>query len=147
MIMRELILLRIEWLGYYVDSTLMTVSIPRSELEDTLEDCTKWLSRTKAHKKALQSLAGHLAFISNCVQQGRKFMSRLLATIRDMKDRCWTIITDPCRQDILWFVTYVPEANGVSLYRPTRNVINIDINQGKTFPLPMPSVGSTTIRP
>lgn len=52
----------------------------------------------------IQAIAGKLIFISNCVQSGRKFLARILATLRNMGEKKWTTLSDPFRADIK-FVT------------------------------------------
>lgn len=114
-----------EWLGYNIDTNSMTVTIPDKKLAEVVNECGKWLRRTKAHKKSLQSLAGRLAFISNCIIPGRKFMARLLAAIRNMGEKNWTTISNDCTLDIKWFYLYAKSSNGVAIYdtiKPLREI-------------------------
>lgn len=116
----------IEWLGYELDTNRMTVSIPQKKLNEVLTVCGQWLRKTKAHKKGLQSLAGRLAYVSNCILPGRKFMSRLLNTIRNMGEKNWTTLTTPCILDIKWFYLYAKASNGVALFHINRPVCEIE---------------------
>lgn len=105
----------IEWLGYEVDTNKMSDTIPAQKLKEILQECQQWLTRSHANKKMIQQIAGKLIFLCNCVQQGRKFMARILATLRDMKDRQWTTITDSFKVDIRWFCQYAAQGNGIFL--------------------------------
>lgn len=122
----------IDWLGYSINTNDMSVKIPRPKLDEVVKECGAWLVKKKAHKRSLQSLAGRLAFISNCVLPGRKFMARLLATIRHMGDKEWTTISDECHLDIRWFFTYAKESNGLALYNPVRPVVEMDCDSSLT---------------
>lgn len=93
----------------------MTLSIPTKKLEEVLLECQKWTSRTRANKKALQSLIGKLAHISSCITHGKKFTIRLLATLRSLNHRLWTTLTPEAKLDIQWFLNYARIGNGISL--------------------------------
>lgn len=116
----------IEWLGYTIDSRNMTVSIPKEKMQDFVKECTSWLNKRKASKTAIQSLVGKMNFIANCVTQGRRFMSRVLAALRAMGEREWTTLCEDFRLDIKWFVSYAKHANGVSLIEPIRVEVEIE---------------------
>lgn len=49
---------RIDWLGYTVDTILMTVAIPQEKLAEVLAECKVWKTKTRASKKMVQSIAG-----------------------------------------------------------------------------------------
>lgn len=116
----------IEWLGYAVDSNKMTVSIPRAKMEEFVKECGSWVYKRKASKKNIQSLVGRMNFIANCVTQGRRFMSRVLASLRAMGEREWTTLSDGFRLDVKWFVTYAKVGNGVSLVEAVRPQVEIE---------------------
>lgn len=105
----------LEWLGYHIDTQKMIVAIPAPKLKEFLKICKQWLTRRRAKKKSLQSLAGKMAYVSGCVSQGRKFMCRVLATIRSMGDREWTTLSHDFRLDVKWFYNYSKSANGIAL--------------------------------
>lgn len=116
----------IEWLGYNIDSVKMIVSIPAPKLSEFLKICKQWINRRRAKKKSLQSLAGKMAYVSGCVSQGRKFMCRVLATIRAMKDREWTSLSEEFRLDVKWFYIYSRTANGIALFATERASFEIE---------------------
>lgn len=122
----------IEWLGYTIDSVNMTVSIPNTKMDEFVKDCGNWVNKRRASKTAIQSLAGKMNFIANCVTQGRRFMSRVLAAIRTMGNREWTTLSDGFRLDVKWFITYAKNANGVSLISPVRPEVEFECDSSTT---------------
>lgn len=114
------------WLGYEVDTHLMTVTIPPSKLQEILHECKLWLTPKHATKKMIQQIAGKLVFLCNCVQQARKFMVRILAALRNMGDREWTTIDRHFKADIAWFCKYAEQANGVLLCTPAMHYLELE---------------------
>lgn len=66
-----------------------------------------------------RSLLGKLVHLSHCIQHGRKFLSRILATLRAMQNRAWTTIDSEFKKDIRWFQLYARTGNGINLYTPS----------------------------
>lgn len=115
-----------EWLGYTVNSNAMSITIPPKKLNEVLQDCRNWLDKTRANKQTIQSMVGRLVYVSNCVLPGRKFISRILGTLRAMGDREWTTLTKEFKADLRWFIGYAEKANGLCLINPFRPVFNIE---------------------
>lgn len=80
----------IDWLGYHVDVRNSSIAMPQQKLSEILSECRKWLEKKKANKKMIQSLAGSLLFITNCITPARRFISRILMTLAGMEDGSWT---------------------------------------------------------
>lgn len=74
----------------------------------------------------IQAIVGKLVFIYNCVTPGRKFLARILATLRYMKDDSWTTLSDQFKADIKWFLCYAESANGILLCTPSKPTIEIE---------------------
>lgn len=74
----------IEWLGYVLNVDNMTLSIPQQKLDEVLTECAAWEGRKRASRNMIQKLIGKLVHISNGVAQGRKFISRILESLRAM---------------------------------------------------------------
>lgn len=110
---------QIEWLGYQVDTVNMSISIPPPKLEEVLAECTIWETRSRVNKVMIQSLLGKLIHLSNCIQHGRKFLTRIISTLRAMGDRNWTTIDIEFKKDIRWYQLYARTGNGVNLYAPS----------------------------
>lgn len=123
---------RIEWLGFDINTNDMTIKIPTEKLREVLNECKKWKARTRANRRMIQSVRGKLIHISACVQQGRKFVSRVLDTRRSMGDRNWTYINDEFLLDLAWFEKYAEVWNGIHLYQPQRPSIFIECDSSKT---------------
>lgn len=104
----------------------LDLCIPGPKLNEFLKICKQWINRRRAKKKALQSLAGKMAYISGCVTQGRKFMCRVLSTLRSMKDREWTSLSEDFRLDVKWFYNYSRSANGIALFTTERASFEIE---------------------
>lgn len=115
-----------EWLGYQVDTRAMSVTIPAGKLNEILDECKLWMNRAHATKKMIQQIAGKLLFLCNCVHQGRKFMTRILAVLRDMGNRQWTTINKNFKADINWFYKYAAQGNGIFLCAPTKRQFQIE---------------------
>ena len=71
-----------EWLGFHLNTNDMTLTVPKPKLRDILKECSDWILKKAATKKQVQSLAGKLNHISKCVRPARKFIGRILASIR-----------------------------------------------------------------
>lgn len=61
---------KIDWLGYSIDTTAMTISVPVTRLNEIEQICKAWLNRKRASKKMVQSVVGKLLFITNCIAPG-----------------------------------------------------------------------------
>lgn len=124
----------IEWLGYQVDVSAMTVTIPSKKLHQVLQECQLWSDKGKANQTMIQSLIGKLLHVANCIRHARKFVTRILSTLRYMVShkQAWTTITPPFRADISWFLKYAEEGNGIALIAPTLNNIYIECDSSLT---------------
>lgn len=117
---------KIEWLGFLVDTVQMTIAVPEEKLKQVLNECGKWTSKKRANKKMIQSILGKLIYISACVNQGRKFVARILDTLRAMGPKNWTWVNQEFKKDIEWFQRYAAMSNGIHLYRIDRPSILIE---------------------
>ena len=69
--------------------------------------------------KSLQSLLGKLSFVTACVHASRIFLLRLLNALRSFPSHAkHRSVTLTMRQDILWWNTFLPLFNGVSVIKP-----------------------------
>ena len=69
-------------LGIHIDTVQRTLSNPQGKLEEIVEMCKKWASKTYCSKKDLQSLLGSLLYITKCVAPARSFLNRMLLLLR-----------------------------------------------------------------
>lgn len=104
---------QMEWLGYLVDSVKMSISIPKNKLEQVLQECKTWTNRARANKRMIQVLVGKLIYVSHCIQSARKFIARVLATLRAMGNDDWITLGHGFKADIRWFLCFAEQSNGV----------------------------------
>lgn len=121
----------IEWLGFNINTTQMTVSIPQAKLDETIQECEKWSHRKRANRRMIQSILGKLIHVSACVAQGRKFVSRIIDTLRSMGNHNWTNVTEEFLLDIKWFLAYARAANGIHIYHLDRPQIELECDSSK----------------
>lgn len=116
----------IDWLGYNINTCAMTIAIPTQKLLDINNECTRWYVGRKVNKTMVQSILGKLIFAANCVTHARKFVSRILNTLRGMTDGSWVTVGEQFMKDIQWFQAFAQLHNGVNIYDPPRQEEYID---------------------
>ena len=62
----------------------MTINISAAKLDAVIPECDRWITRPSMTRRALQPLLRCLAHVASCVPQARRFMSRLLASLRGL---------------------------------------------------------------
>lgn len=117
---------QMEWLGYFIDTQTMTVSIPVEKLNEVVQECGTWLHKKRVNKTMVQSLVGKLSHVANCVTPGRKFLARMLGTLRAFEDKRWTTIDEEFVKDVSWFYHYATSSNGITLYSPRLPTVVIE---------------------
>ena len=100
-----------EFLGFTFDTVEMTIIIPQQKLIDVIQEAGSWMSKTHATKAQYQSLAGRLNHISQVIAPARKFISRLLAALRNAPDTGPSLIPPEVKKDIMWFVEFAESCN------------------------------------
>ena len=63
------------WLGLYLDSSEMTISIPAAKLDAVISECDRWMTRPSMTVPPVQCLLGRLAQVASCIPQARRFGS------------------------------------------------------------------------
>ena len=116
----------LEWLGFWFDSNELTISIPQNKLTELLAETESWLQRDYATKQQIQSLAGKLNHISLCVRPARRFMSRILEALRDIKDEARIQLTQAFKLDVRWFCEYAKFSNHRILIEPKLPFLNLE---------------------
>lgn len=124
----------LQWLGYDIDIVNMLVSIPHEKLIQVQNECTRWISKDRASEHMIQSLVGKLLHVANCINNARKFVTRILSTLRYLKtiNRTWTTVGPEFKADVAWFLNYATQANGVALINPPRQPIYIECDSSLT---------------
>ena len=115
-------------LGILVDTLQGTVSIPAEKLNLIKQTVTQWKTKRHCTKRQLQSLLGTLLYIHKCVKPARSFLNRMLDVLRSAECNDRIKLTDDFHRDLLWFDTFLPFYNGVSLYghKPTTDTLELD---------------------
>lgn len=116
----------ITWLGYLIDTTSMTVAVPQTKLDEVLQLCRSWMGKKRANLRMVQSLAGRLLYVANCIIPARRFMARILATLRSLDTKKWVTLTCEFKLDLQWFLSYASLANGRFYYTPSRRECEIE---------------------
>ena len=108
---------RIKWLGVMIDSENMTLSIPEGKVATILHLVQEVHDKRYVSKKQLQSLLGQLLFVAKCVRPARVFVSHMLTALRNATSPRINI-DDNFRADLLWFLQFCTEWNGVGVIPP-----------------------------
>ena len=101
-----------EWLGFLFNTQEMSITLPPHKLQEIIDLTGTWSAKTRASRRDLQSLAGKLNHISQCVLPARKFMGRILACLRTAPAQGTVFVDDHARRDVAWFVQYASRCNG-----------------------------------
>ena len=115
-----------EWLGFQFDSNDMSITIPQVKLDDLLLEAETMLHRQNATKQQIQSVAGRLNHISLCVRPARRFMGRILATLRQAHQEVSVPITDEFKKDVRRFCEYARQTNRRILIEPKLPVLTLE---------------------
>lgn len=122
---------QMDWLGFHFDTDQMTITIPQDKLHEILTECQQWMNSDRATKKQMQSLAGKLVHVAKCVRPARKFISRILESLRKAPEYGMVPVSHHFRQDVRWFLQYSIHANGRHLIQPTLEEIPIECDSSK----------------
>ena len=106
---------KITFLGIELDSDTMSLRLPRDKLISFRQELQNFLSRKRASKRQLQSLAGRLSWAAGVVKGGRVFLRRIFNQINALKHVSHkAIITPAVREDLKWWHTFLYTFNGRS---------------------------------
>ena len=115
----------LEWLGFRLSTVDMMVTIPKEKLQEIHDLCVVWLTKARTSRRDLQSLAGKLNHVSQCILGARRFMGRILQTLR-RAPRVGTVkLEDDLRADIRWFLRYAQTSNGIFMIEPQLRVFEV----------------------
>jgi hypothetical protein len=107
----------VEYIGITIDSIAMEVRISEARLLEIMEELLQWIHRTFCTKRQLLSLIGKLTFISRVVKSGRTFLRRLIDCAKETQYLHHRVtLSQAVRQDIEWWIQYLPTWNGISVF-------------------------------
>ena len=91
------------------------MEVPQERVSECMGLLTEWLDKNEVTRKEVESLVGKLSFIAMCVKPGRLFISRLLEYLRGLPKAGKVKVPGSVRKDLLWWRTFLPHYNGVSM--------------------------------
>ena len=103
-------------LGIEIDTVNRTLRIPDAKLQEIMNICKSFESKTKVTKNQLQSLLGSFLYITKCVKPARYFLNRMLQLLRDHNKLSKIHLNDNFHRDLNWFNVFLPQYNGVTFY-------------------------------
>ena len=119
---------RLSIMGIVVDVNKATFSIEPAKLEEIASLCQLSLVHHRFTKQEFQSLLGKLLYISRCVKGARVFINRMLAVLWANHDTACIYPDEGFYQDLLWFVNFMKQFNGVVAFKrvPIAHKIFVD---------------------
>ena len=103
-------------LGILIDTVTRTISIPQGKLQEIVQLCNQWSTKTYSSKKDLQSLLGSLLYITKCIKPARYFLNRMLHLLRQNHNNNKILLNTEFFHDLTWFNTFLQSYNGVTFY-------------------------------
>ena len=105
----------VTYLGIEIDSTKMQFRLPEKKVLRVKAMVTHYQNATKATKRELQVLAGHLAHASTVVRGGRTFSRRLLNLVKYLPDSPRSVpLPTWFRPDLVWWSQLMSVFNGAA---------------------------------
>ena len=105
------------FLGIQINSISCELSLPNDKLS-VIQDCVaSFMSKKRATKQQLQSLAGRLNFAARVVRGARLFLRRLFNAISTLKHQRHKIrLQGAVKFDIIWWHHFLQDFNGVAAF-------------------------------
>ena len=98
-------------------STLQQLRLPPDKLQEMTILIKSWLGKHKATKRDLLSLIGKLSFAAKVVPSGHLFLRRLIELSTTVSKLHHHIhLNVEAREDIIWWDSFLPSWNGVSIF-------------------------------
>ena len=101
------------FLGFQLDSSRWEVRLPRSKLEATRQEVSRWVERRTGTRRELESIVGKLAHASRVVRPGMRHLFELLSGIS--KAHHHVCLGVAARSDLLWWYTFMAQWNGIGM--------------------------------
>ena len=105
------------FLGIHIDTSAMTTTITSERLEELIGQCTALVTASHVSRTDLRCLHGVMSFVTACVRPARLFMNALLNALRDAPNARAFQLTAEMKDDLLWWVHFLPRFNGVSIIK------------------------------
>ena len=106
----------LDYLGFALDTTLMTVSLPRDKLTRLSDLLAQWHNRKACTKHDLDSLIGQLQHASAIIKPGRSFLRRMIILSKSRRCPSHPIrLNQGFRSDLAWWSLFLHRWNGITL--------------------------------
>ena len=113
------------FIGVWFNSWKLTMEVDPAKLVQLEQELPGWLTRQQASRKEVERLVGFLGFVAKCVRPARIFLARMLDELRGIPLQGRVCLSPEFRQDVYWWVHFMPQYNGVSLIpRPHWSEVN-----------------------
>jgi hypothetical protein len=107
---------QITFLGIEICSVQMQLRLPQGKLAELSTELSSFMSRSRASKRQLQSLAGKLNWAASVVYGGRVFLRRIIDAFCKLKHKMHKIrLSLDIQEDIAWWHRFMATFNGKSL--------------------------------
>ena len=91
------------FLGIQLDSVKQMLEIDRDRLDNIKKEIEKWVGKTHANLKQVQSIVGYLSFCASCIPKGWCFFSRILSFFKSFKGKGYMKIPVSISKDLNWW--------------------------------------------
>ena len=95
------------FLGIELDSVSMVMRLPKPKLEHLKASLGRWLGRSLARKKQLQSIIGQLSDAAIMVRPGTFFRSLIETAKIPKKQEHLVRLNGECKADLHWWDTFL----------------------------------------
>ena len=113
----------IVFLGININSTQMMLYIPPDKLNEIKLKAAGWLSKKRATKRELQSLAGIISWGAKCVKSIRPILRSIINLYKGLRGPSHHVrISKLVQADICYFIQWCNSFNGVSFAVRTRPI-------------------------
>ena len=103
----------VDYLGIQIDTVAMQLSLPPDKLTNLNNVVLEFSVKTRATKKELQVLAGHLSHAATVVSGGRTFSRRVINVIKRLPDSHVKVpLPSWFFDDIKWWCAFLKLFNG-----------------------------------
>ena len=110
---------QVTFLGFQVDTLACQLRIPDDKLARLQNLVREWCNKHSCTRKELESLLGHLSHASIAVRPGRLYQRQLFALLSSASQPFHYVrFNCSARADIAWWLFFLREWNGVSLFPP-----------------------------
>ena len=101
------------FLGIQIDTNALVLSLPKEKLDGTKVIVQSFVSRKRASKRQLQTLAGKLNWACKVVYGGRTFLRRIIDQMNMLSSPgAKLLLNSEFRADILWWHQFLDVFNG-----------------------------------